>query len=67
MTLSGNDRNLWRKSSHSGGGNDCVEIAAVGVATAVRDSKNPSGPMLRFGPAGWVAFIGLARTDQPLG
>jgi hypothetical protein len=63
VTLSGKKPAPWRKSSHSGGGNDCVEIVAVGVGTAVRDSKNPTGPVLRFGAAGWTAFIGLARSE----
>lgn len=36
----------WRKSSHSGGENsDCVELR--GTLDAVRDSKNPDGPILR--------------------
>lgn len=37
----------WRKSAHSGSnGGDCVELAgAVGVV-AVRDSKDPDGPVL---------------------
>ncbi|GAB3465259.1 DUF397 domain-containing protein [Actinophytocola sediminis] len=36
----------WRKSSVSGGENsDCVELA--GTLDAVRDSKNPNGPVLR--------------------
>jgi hypothetical protein len=35
----------WRKSTYTGGseGGDCVELAAQG---AVRDSKNPDGPVL---------------------
>jgi hypothetical protein len=37
-------RDGWRKSSFSDQGNGCVEIArSLG---AVRDSKNPDGPML---------------------
>ena len=32
----------WRKSSHSGSGTNCVEVAEG----AVRDSKNPAGPVL---------------------
>lgn len=35
----------WRKSSFSGSnGGDCVEVASTLVA--LRDSKNPSGPVL---------------------
>ena len=35
----------WRKSTYSGttDNSDCVELAAQG---AVRDSKNPDGPVL---------------------
>ena len=62
MTLSVGMERMWRKSSHSGGGNDCVEIATVAVGTAVRDSKNPDGPRLSFGSAGWATFLGRART-----
>lgn len=29
----------WRRSSYSGGANDCVEIADLGGYAAVRDSK----------------------------
>jgi hypothetical protein len=37
----------WRKSTHSGeNGGNCVELAAVTGAIAVRDSKDPSGPVL---------------------
>ncbi|HEV7648269.1 MAG TPA: DUF397 domain-containing protein [Actinophytocola sp.] len=37
----------WRKSSYSSGqGGNCVELAYAG---AVRDSKNPGGPVLSVG------------------
>jgi hypothetical protein len=37
----------WRKSSYSSGQNGaCVELAHAG---AVRDSKNPTGPVLSIG------------------
>jgi Domain of unknown function (DUF397) len=37
---------VWRKSSHSNGqGGECVEVA--GTLDAVRDSKNPTGGVLR--------------------
>lgn len=36
----------WRKSSYSsGGGNQCVEVAVMPSAIAIRDSKNPAGPV----------------------
>ncbi|GAA3943545.1 DUF397 domain-containing protein [Actinomadura viridis] len=48
----------WRKSSHSGGGNDdlCVELAQINGGVWVRDSKDPEGDRLEFDQA---AFAGL--------
>jgi hypothetical protein len=48
----------WRKSSASGGGNECVEIACRGSSVLVRDSRDPSGPVLAFTPTQWSAFVG---------
>jgi len=50
-------RAQWRKSSYSGGGNNCVEVAQTAAACAVRDSKNPDGGQLTFGADVWEAFI----------
>lgn len=37
----------WRKSSYSASnGGDCVEVAGPAGALAVRDSKDPDGPVL---------------------
>ncbi|MFE9102848.1 DUF397 domain-containing protein [Actinomadura geliboluensis] len=48
----------WRKSSHSqGGGTECVEIAQVGNSRAVRDSRNPTGPVLAYSSGEWAAFL----------
>jgi hypothetical protein len=48
----------WRKSSHSGsnGEGDCVEVA-FGGTVAVRDSKNPAGPILTVSEAAWRSFV----------
>jgi hypothetical protein len=47
----------WRKSRRSNGQAECVEIGATrpGVI-AVRDSKDPDGTQLTFGPAQWRTF-----------
>lgn len=51
----------WRKSSYSGTQSDCVELAWRQGQLAVRDSKNPSGPVLMF-PA--PAVTNLTRCDR---
>ncbi|MFF5496275.1 DUF397 domain-containing protein [Streptomyces aquilus] len=47
----------WRKSSYSGGANDCVEVAELGGHTAVRDSKNISRGSLFFSKAAMRALV----------
>ncbi|TCP51919.1 uncharacterized protein DUF397 [Tamaricihabitans halophyticus] len=49
----------WRKSSYSNGGSNgaCVEVALTGPATAVRDSKHATGPVLVFGAHTWRNFL----------
>jgi len=51
-------RAVWRKSARSGGNGNCVEVAFLDGAVAVRDSKDPSGPVLVFTPSEWEAFVG---------
>ncbi|MFF0541356.1 DUF397 domain-containing protein [Nocardia thailandica] len=47
----------WFKSSRSGAGKDCVEVAFLhGGRVGVRDSKNPAGPALVFDGPSWDAF-----------
>lgn len=47
----------WFKSSHSGGNNECVEVAWLEAGqVGVRDSKNPTGPALIFTSTAWDAF-----------
>jgi hypothetical protein len=48
----------WRKSSFSDqSGSDCVEVAFTTSQVAVRDSKNPTGPVLTLSVEGWVALV----------
>ncbi|RFU38835.1 DUF397 domain-containing protein [Actinomadura logoneensis] len=49
---------MWTKSSHSGSGDQCVEVAALsGARRAVRDSKDPGGPALLLASAEWRAML----------
>ncbi len=54
----------WRKSSHSGGGNDCVEVAFAAQTVGVRDSKNPDAGVLVFTPAQWHGFLAGVREGR---
>jgi len=47
----------WYKSSRSAGANNCVEVAHGHGWTAVRDSKNKTGPVLVFTDGEWSTFI----------
>jgi len=52
----------WRKSTRSSAsGSDCIEVAKAPGVMAVRDSKNPTGPVLIFGHRAWAEFV----TDLP--
>lgn len=47
----------WRKSSYSYHEANCVETAPAAAGMAVRDSKDPSGPVLEFGAGAWREFV----------
>jgi hypothetical protein len=47
----------WRKSTKTQANGQCVEVARVGDVIGVRDSKDPSGPMLTFTLAEFEAFL----------
>jgi hypothetical protein len=52
---SGGGLNGWTKSSFSSIG-DCVEWRIEDTGVQVRDSKDPSGPVLTFTHSEWTAF-----------
>ena len=53
----------WRKATASSVGN-CVELAAHAGLVAVRDSKNPHGPVLMFTKPELVAWLDGARKGE---
>ncbi|MWA01482.1 DUF397 domain-containing protein [Actinomadura sp. LD22] len=57
---------VWRKSSHSGSGNDtCVEVSAsVAGVVGVRDSVDPGGLVLAFAPSAWRAFTARVKDGE---
>jgi hypothetical protein len=55
----------WVKSSLSYANGDCVEVASLPDGRiGVRDSKDTAGPVLRFTPAEWRAFIGGVQNGE---
>ena len=59
------DHAVWQKSSRSGPYSDnCVEIAFVDDAIAMRDSKHPDGPVLLFTQGEWDAFVLGAKDGE---
>lgn len=54
----------WRKSSYSGGGNDCVEVAFDGAVPAVRDSKNPDAGSVRFDTGQWQRLLDAVKAGK---
>lgn len=72
MTLTLNDNApfpVWMKSSYSNGqGGECIEVAANLVVAhgivPVRDSKDPSGPVLGFPAAAFASFVAGVKAGE---
>ena len=55
----------WIKSSLSYANGNCVEVASLpGGTIGVRNSKDSTGPVLRFTPREWHAFLGGVRNGE---
>ncbi|WP_335936470.1 DUF397 domain-containing protein [Streptomyces sp. PTD5-9] len=58
----------WFKSSYSNNGGDCIEVAANLVALCgvvpVRDSKNPSGPVLNASADAFASFVASVKSGE---
>jgi len=58
----------WFKSSYSGAGaTECVEAAFAPGNVAVRDSKEPGGPVLTFAAEAWDAFLREVKINDARG
>ncbi|MDV9199296.1 DUF397 domain-containing protein [Streptomyces sp. Wh19] len=58
----------WFKSSYSGNGGQCIEVAAnlvgsLGVVP-VRDSKSASGPVLNASAASFASFVAGIKAGE---
>lgn len=54
----------WRKAQSSIGNGACVELAPIDGMVAIRDSKDPDGPILRYTAAEWHAFLDGAKNGE---
>jgi hypothetical protein len=55
----------WRTSSYSGAQGNCVAVAELASGRwAVRDTKDPHGPVLVFTAAEWAAFTAGVRAGE---
>lgn len=52
----------WYTSSRTSGAHNCVEVAHGPGWTAVRDSKDPNGPVLLCPDGAWNTFTTSAAT-----
>ncbi|MFJ8477645.1 DUF397 domain-containing protein [Kitasatospora sp. NPDC094011] len=56
---------VWRKSSYSAQANDCVETGRLApLGMAVRDSKDPGGPVLLFEGEAWADFLSGVKSGE---
>nr|WSZ97437.1 DUF397 domain-containing protein [Streptomyces sp. NBC_00857] len=59
---------LWFKSSYSGSGGTCVEVATNLVASRgivpVRDSKDPHGPVLSIRSDAFASFVAGVKSAE---
>ncbi len=55
----------WVKSSLSFSNGNCVEVASLpDDEIGVRNSRDAAGPVLRFTPDEWHAFLGGVRNGE---
>jgi hypothetical protein len=55
----------WRTSTRSGDNGACVEARRTGDAVEIRDSKDRTGPTLRFTAESWRTFLTHLKASAP--
>ena len=55
---------VWRKAQLSTNNGACVEVASVVGKIALRDSKDPYGPILLYTPTEFNAFLDGAKKGE---
>ena len=66
MTLTTSERMslVWRKAQLSTTNGSCIEIASLAGKIAMRDSKDPGGPVLVYTPTEFAAFLDGAKRGE---
>jgi hypothetical protein len=54
----------WKKASWSVAEGACVEVAPVQDGVLVRNSKDRTGPIVRFTDAEWKAFVAGVKDGE---
>jgi hypothetical protein len=55
----------WRKSSHSNGATNCVEVAPLpDGSVGVRHSRRPDGAVIVYSRTEWAAFLAGVKGEE---
>ena len=55
---------VWHKSSFSDHNGSCVEVALMGTAVGIRDSKASGSTHLTVDSAGWASLLASVRANR---
>jgi hypothetical protein len=55
---------VWLKAQASTHNGQCIEVASTFGKVVIRDSKDPNGPILIYGPGEFKAFLDGARNGE---